>query len=337
MLKRVGEVIKVYRAAYRNWPWVLAQLVLRGRARAVMRSGRVVEGDSHLIGTIARLCSLDLGDRVVEEFLNYWQSRLEGSRGSDPRAVRELLSFRKLYELKHKLRCCRLVDVSDDLSHIVVDVGGRRVVMYGWRGIPPGEYEDYLNILDVKGKSVLDIGAFVGDTAILFAAMGARRVVAVEPSPWAYSVARENVEVNRLGDVITLLNCAVAREDGRALMLPATETGLTFKAEEVPDGDVPVPTCTLDTLIEKYGPFDVMKMDCEGCEYESIPYSRRIGELREVLIEYHDGYEPIARKLLDAGFRVLRYSRFGSFSCKRPEELSLRPVDPRLGCIYAAR
>ena len=332
MLKRVGEVIKVYRAAYRNWPWVLAQLVLKGRARAVMRSGRVVEGDSHLIGTIARLYSLGLGDRVVKEFLNYWQSHLEGSRESDPRAVRELLSFRKLYELKYKLRCCRLVEVSDDLSHIVIDVGGRRVVMHGWRGIPPGEYEDYLNILDVKGRSVLDIGAFVGDTAILFAAMGARRVVAVEPSPWAYSVARKNVEVNGLSDIIELVNCAVAREGGRVLMLPSGETTIGFQATAVLAGDVPVPTCTLDSLIEKYGPFDVLKMDCEGCEHESIPYSRRIGEVKEVLIEYHDGYEDIVRKLREEGFKNMKFSSIGE-----GWRLRDKPIDAKQGYIYASK
>ena len=297
-LKYWPYVLDAMRSAYVNWPQVVASLMIRDAAVGRARDGTSWRGD-----------------------------------------FGELFSYAKL--VAHA--GCGVVAASQDTVELWChgrDVDVKLLKIFGWRGTDLfTAIADYKGMLgpSIRGKSVLDVGAYVGDSSLLFAAMGARRVVAVEPSPWAYSVARENVEVNRLGDVITLLNCAVAREDGRVLMLPATETGLTFKAEEVPDGDVPVPTCTLDTLIEKYGPFDVMKMDCEGCEYESILYSRRIGELREVLIEYHDGYEPIARKLLDAGFRVLRYSRFGSFSCKRPEELSLRPVDPRLGCIYAAR
>ena len=52
---------------------------------------------------------------------------------------------------------------------------------------------DYKGMLgpSIRGKSVLDVGAFVGDSAMLFALRGARRVVAVEPSPWVYQWPRE--------------------------------------------------------------------------------------------------------------------------------------------------
>jgi len=40
-----------------------------------------------------------------------------------------------------------------------------------------GEYEP----LSVEGRVVVDVGAFVGDSAIYFALKGARRVIAIEP------------------------------------------------------------------------------------------------------------------------------------------------------------
>ena len=164
--------------------------------------------------------------------------------------------------------------------------------------------------LDIRNKSVPDVGAFIGDSAVLFAIMGARRLVAVEPLPLAYKMARRNVEANGLSDVVELVNCAVAKEDGRVLMLPSGELyGGIFRTTADVRGDVPVPTCALDTLIEKYGPFDVLKMDCEGCEHESIPY-RRIGSLEVVFLEYHDGYKDIARKLREEGFVTVKYREF---------------------------
>ena len=227
--------------------------------------------------------------------------------------------------------CCRLAELAHDLSYVVVNVKGRRIKLYGWYRIRFADIDEYVSLLDIKGKSVLDIGAFVGDSPILFALMGARRVVAVEPSPWAYNMARWNVTVNGLSDVITLVDCAVAREDDEVLMLPSGEIGVGFKAIDG-IGDVPVPTCTLDSLIERYGPFDVMKMDCEGCERESIPYSRRIGEVKEVLVEYHGGYEDIVRKLREEGFKNVRFSASGEGG-----RLHKRPVNSQLGLVYASK
>jgi len=45
-----------------------------------------------------------------------------------------------------------------------------------------------------QSKSVVDIGAFVGDTAIYFAIKGAEKVIAIEPHPGAYEELAENIE-----------------------------------------------------------------------------------------------------------------------------------------------
>ena len=320
-LAYVKEVIGIYRYAYRNWPSVLLNLAFRGRARAVTRDGRVVEGDDVTIGGIARLYSR-YTPITVDAFEKLW---LISQRTQ---------SYETIAHLGYRLygvRCCRLVDVSDDLSYIAIEVDGKKATMYGWRNIDfIGDINGYMD-LNVADLSVLDVGAYVGDSAILFALRGARRVVAVEPSPWAYSIAKKNVEVNGLTGVITLVNCAVGREDGKMLMLPSGEVDTGFRATAALAGDVPVPTCTLDSLIERYGPFDVVKVDCEGCEHESIPYSRRIGEAKEILVEYHDGYEGIVRKLREEGFKNIKYSRLSG------GELRNKPLNQWLGLIYASK
>ena len=291
-LNKLKETSRVYKATYKNWLWVLMRLALMGSAKAILRDGRALQGNSIIIGSMARL-----------------------------------------YDFCLHSQHCKILKIPDDASYIIIEVEGRALTIYGWYHVDFVANINEYSFLNTQDKSVLDIGAFVGDSAILFALRGARRVVAVEPSPWAYKVAKKNVEANRLGNVITLVNCAVGREDGKVLMLPSGEIGTGFRATDSYRGDTPVPTCTLDSLIEKYGPFDVLKMDCEGCEHESIPYSRRIGEIREILVEYHEGYEDIVRKLREEGFRDIKYPViFGS-----DVEYYEKARNPKLGYIYSAK
>lgn len=63
--------------------------------------------------------------------------------------------------------------------------------------------------MDVKNKSVVDIGAFAGDTAIYFAIKGAKKVIAIEPHPGAYEELVENIRINGLERKIVPLNMAV--------------------------------------------------------------------------------------------------------------------------------
>ncbi|MGC8567465.1 MAG: FkbM family methyltransferase [Caldisphaera sp.] len=71
------------------------------------------------------------------------------------------------------------------------------------------------------------------------------------------------------------------------------ETNTCFNAK-ASDGSwyIEVPTCTLeyllDYLIEKCGPFDVLKMDCEGCEYDIVLHEpETLERFEEISLEYH--------------------------------------------------
>jgi FkbM family methyltransferase len=50
--------------------------------------------------------------------------------------------------------------------------------------------------LDVKGKTVADIGAYLGDTTVLFARMGARHIHAYEPV--FYRLLERNLPLNNV-------------------------------------------------------------------------------------------------------------------------------------------
>jgi len=73
-----------------------------------------------------------------------------------------------------------------------------------------GEYEPS----NVKDRVVVDIGAFVGDSAIYFALRGSRRVVAVEPHPDAYAEMLDNIKLNNMEKAIIPINAGLASRPG---------------------------------------------------------------------------------------------------------------------------
>ena len=164
-----------------------------------------------------------------------------------------------------------------------------------------GAYDD----LDVVNATVVDVGAGVGDTAILFVLRGARRVIALEPYPSLYRKALVNTRINGVEDKIILVNaglgsfngevCAEARDvNGYYLFSPSSRC------------DARVRMYTLRTLIKEFNieKNSVLKMDCEGCEYETILHAdpEDLKTFKEIIIEYHNGYRELKKLLESLGF-----------------------------------
>ena len=165
-----------------------------------------------------------------------------------------------------------------------------------------GEYEPS----NVKGKIVIDVGAFVGDSAIYFALKGARKVIAIEPHPGAYAEMLDNIRLNNLEDVITPVNAGLASRPGKICIenIGVEATGGTYHRP----GDCPnaVPAATLSELVGRFNvdPNDaVLKMDCEGCEFDVIlnDYDH-VRLFRELIFEYHSY---VVNKPVDDILRVL--------------------------------
>ncbi|MDR1517728.1 MAG: 50S ribosomal protein L11 methyltransferase [Dysgonamonadaceae bacterium] len=62
--------------------------------------------------------------------------------------------------------------------------------------------------MDLKNKSVLDMGAGTAVLAILASMRGADPLLAVDIDEWAYNNARENIQLNRIPNIRTLLGGA---------------------------------------------------------------------------------------------------------------------------------
>jgi len=150
-----------------------------------------------------------------------------------------------------------------------------------------GEYES----LGVEGRVVVDVGAFVGDSAIYFALKGARKVIAIEPHPGAFAEMLDNIRLNNMESVIIPINAGLASKPGKICIenIDVSDAGVTYHQP----GDCPntVPVVTLGELISRFSisvDNAVLKMDCEGCEFDVILNDyEHVRLFRGLILEYH--------------------------------------------------
>jgi FkbM family methyltransferase len=180
--------------------------------------------------------------------------------------------------------------------------------------------------LNVKDRVVVDVGAFVGDSAIYFALKGARKVIAIEPHPEAYGEMLENIRLNKLEDVIVPINAGLASRHGRIRIesVDIERTAISYHRPRKCGGEITA--LCLAELISKYGVDSnvVLKLDCEGCEYDIVLNDyEHVKLFDEIILEYHANVGGKPGKLLKVLSRDYR--------CKVVEK------DGNIGIIHCVR
>ena len=162
--------------------------------------------------------------------------------------------------------------------------------------------------LELPGPTsrVLDIGAHVGAFSCALArAVPGARVTAVEPSADRVAYLHRNVARNELEGRVTTVQAAVASQSGRRHLSPV---GVLAATPDSDAGGEQVATIAFEELLaDSRGPIDLVKMDCEGSEYE-IFESASAASLRRIerlVLEYHpahpDQIHQLFARLADAG------------------------------------
>jgi len=161
------------------------------------------------------------------------------------------------------------------------------------------------------GSVVLDIGGNIGLFAAYAAFSGARKVFAFEPNREAYGRMLENISRNSLQTVIAPHNYAVTSKSGEVVAIPkgaSPQNRITYGPASS-DGYESVQTISLDDIVEREGISCVhlLKMDCEGSEYDIIAGTSdaTFSKIRRIIVEYHDGKAgQICEDLLQHGFTL---------------------------------
>jgi len=163
----------------------------------------------------------------------------------------------------------------------------------------------YSNI-SVKNKTVIDVGGGVGDSALLFRTLGAKKVVMIEPEPAFFESAKQNIELNKELQNIEIHNLVLSSTIG-IYMIDHKQSGDLGEINESKENGVPIPKITIDKFLSNYHEQNfVLKMDCESCEYDvllSIPEDT-LRKFEYILIEFHNGCLNISQRLEKSGFKI---------------------------------
>jgi FkbM family methyltransferase len=144
------------------------------------------------------------------------------------------------------------------------------------------EEQRFLSKLDLKGKTVYDIGAYLGIITTFFAkSVGSSgRVIAFEPNPNNFLEVKKSVELNDLHNV-DILNMGVADVAGNIMMAVRNNDSGTssmdpaIQAQILAEKNSITLTVEIDTLdhciTDKHlSPPHFIKMDIEGMEYKAL-------------------------------------------------------------------
>lgn len=188
--------------------------------------------------------------------------------------------------------------------------------------------QDIYGDVECKGVTVLDIGANIGDSAIYFAMKAASRVIALEPFPVTYEFAKRNIEVNGFLDKIVLINGGVAKQDG-SISIPNNITSSGGMEARESECGPKIQFFTLESISKAFNLEigSILKIDCEGCEYDIIncTQDKILLQFKQIIMEYHHGIKELVARLSSIGFQVQvnhRGSLIGDIIAKNMKLLS---------------
>jgi FkbM family methyltransferase len=169
-------------------------------------------------------------------------------------------------------------------------------------------YRKEYEFLPVKDRVVIDIGANIADSSIYFAINGAKKVIALEPFPKNFEIAQKNIALNGFTDKIELLNAGCCGgQSSKDMVLNVSTKGVRCQTMQSTLGSN-IHFYTLRELVDKYNIDSpaLLKLDCEGCEYDIILSNDRavLGKFSHIQIEYHYGFKDLEKCLISAGFAV---------------------------------
>jgi len=138
-----------------------------------------------------------------------------------------------------------------------------------------------------RGGCVVDVGANIGVYTLNIRSLSAAPLLAFEPEPSAYRLLCHNVAANSL-DAVTVKNCACGDSTGELAFHGGINGAVAGRAGEA--GPIlSVPAVRLDDELRDIGAVALIKIDCEGFEWQVLNGCRgTIATKRPVLfVELH--------------------------------------------------
>ena len=170
-----------------------------------------------------------------------------------------------------------------------------------------GEPFEKMYECEYKNKTVLDVGGYIGETAVLFLKWGAKRVILYEPVQPHHQFIKMNIALNGFESQIELHEEGISDHDGyETIRYDSLNTSFGRRNEGA--NEMTIRVRDVSSVIQE-SHAQIAKFDCEGAEASLIQVPNSILRLVDsFLIEVHSG--EVRRLLLtkfnDAGFACVR-------------------------------
>jgi FkbM family methyltransferase len=163
-------------------------------------------------------------------------------------------------------------------------------------------------------RHILDIGANVGVTALVFSQIPRANVNCYEPDPGNCKLLQQNLQLNGVSNV-HVFQAAVTNTDGTTeFEVDEESTGghVANRQSAAKAHKIKVNATTLQSAVERCGPtIDLLKCDCEGGEYDIVEQitPELAARIRNITIEVHDldqsrNLQRISTHLSALGYRL---------------------------------
>ena len=171
-------------------------------------------------------------------------------------------------------------------------------------------YNDLYRFPRMDGTVVFDVGASVGDSTVYLAPY-AKKIYAIEPYPYSYSILRRNIALNGLSSRVVAVNAAVSDRPGSIELSEGRVSGITAFLEPSEGARVRLITLAQLASMHRGGGRLSLKLNCLGYEQRIIlnSSSEELSRFSNMVVYTEQrGYARLAKRLSGAGFRV-RISR----------------------------
>lgn len=165
-------------------------------------------------------------------------------------------------------------------------------------------------------NSIIDIGGHLGFFSLYAACLNPEvPIFCFEPHEGNFTLLKEHLKLNRIKNVQP--KClAVANYQGKGELLVSKEHlnhSIVYAIENTNEVQ-PINCITLEKIINRHriGQVDLLKMDCEGAEFQILMDSPKsiLDKVSSIFLEYHDwapgaDHRKLKSYLEDLGFKVV--------------------------------
>ncbi|MBT3356207.1 FkbM family methyltransferase [bacterium] len=120
-------------------------------------------------------------------------------------------------------------------------------------------------LLKIKGKIIVDGGAYFGDSALVFLEYTPSRVYSFEPVNLTYKKLKETIRINKMGDIVTPIKLGLGKKAGKAF-IKGTNSAASLTTSDFKNAQEISITSIDDFFSGKNDVIGLIKLDVEGEE-----------------------------------------------------------------------